>query len=707
MPAVAQIQRRTLGGVAVALILVLTLLILLPWATARGQTAPESPLPIPESPLPTPAAAEAPAAPPAQEIVPLTPVVLPSLSGVVSDTAGMPLAGIKLTLYRLQLDQWELVRESTANAAGEFRIPWLSAGAYRLALRDPAGNYARAFFPNAVDIEAGADLVLVGESPAPLEITLAPAAQIAGALLWPEGPTPFDTTVNLLVRTPAPITTRFTPFDQPNGAAEARQWRLVESQAYTESVVAYTFTGLAAGVYHICAESVSLHETLAECFENAALPIHATDVAITAGQAITLASIFLGDGADTGVISGTLTTADGLPAAGVRVELLPVGVTQAGGYSTETDAAGAYRIANVPTGRYTLQFNDPRGFYFLSAYRATPDEVEPTVIELARGESRQIDAGVVAAGLITGFVTLDGDIPGIGGQVFAYRQTELGQVGVTGPVVAATGAFTVAGLADGPHWLQFQLPQFGPLFYGGTAVEDAARITVTAGQTISNVVYDLLPALVAQPTGAISGTVTAGNAPRAGIRVEVYGFSPDCCTPPPPLAYALTDEAGRYVIGGLPIGTYKLGFIDPNETLATVYSGDSRIYETATAFQIGDPADGVSRQFVKGVDADMVMGGAVARTVYRADQTPVAEATVRVYQMVGDAGQYPLVATTTTDDAGRYGFIRLVPDTYHVCIAAVGIEETTCAGRNGTGVGVEVVVEAGALNSGVDIIEAP
>jgi 5-hydroxyisourate hydrolase-like protein (transthyretin family) len=686
--------------VALALSLALTLLILLPWATAQGQQPSESP-------LPTPPPAEAPALAPAQ---PLVPVVLPSLTGVVRDPAGLPLAGIQLSLYRLQLDQWEVVRASTTNAAGEFRIPWLSAGAYRLALRDPSDTYARTFYPNAVDIEAGAALVLAGNALAPLEITLAPAAQIAGALLWPEGPLPFDTTVNLFVRTPAPITTRYTPFDQPNGSADARQWRLVESKTFTESLVAYTFDGLGAGTYRICAESVSLRTALAECYENAALPVHATSVEITAGQAISLASIFLGDSADTAVISGTLTVADGSPAAGVRVEALPAAgeaLSRPTIHTTETDATGFYRLANLPAGRYTLQFSDPRGFYFLSAYRAEPEEIDPTVIELARNDTRRIDAQVVAAGRINGFVTLDGAIPGIGGQVYAYRETELGPVGITGPVVAATGAFTVAGLASDAYWLQLQLPLFGPLFYGGTSVQDAARITVTTGQTVSNVIYDLLPVVARQATGAISGTVTAGNAPRAGIRVEIYGFSPDCCTPPPPFAYALTDEAGRYTLGGLPAGSYKLGFVDPNETLATLYSGNSRIYETATTIQIGDPADGVSRQFVGGVDADLVMAGAVARTVYRLDETPVAGATVRIYQQVGEAGQFPLVATTTTDSAGRYGFIRLVPDTYHLCIAAPGIEVPSCAGRGGTGVGVEVPVEAGALTSGVDVIDAP
>lgn len=696
-----QPQQRLLRGVALALIVTLTLITLLPWLTARGQQPPESPLPTPDVP-PTPISLP-------QEVAPLVPVELPSLTGVVRDTLGNPLGGMRLMLYRRQIDQWELVRQSTTAATGEFRIPWLSAGIYRLAVEDPTRTYARTFYPNGNDIDAAVDIALAGGAPDALDVTLAAGSRITGTLQWPEGPTPFDTTLNLYVRTQAPIAIRFTPFDQVAGPVELRQWRWVASQTYTASLVSYAFEGLAAGSYRVCAESVSLRTTLRECYDNTAVPIYASDIVITAAQTISNINIWLGDGADLGIISGTVTISDGTPAAGVRAELLPVAAdlsAQSMSYVAETNENGVYQITQIPAGRYTLQFIDPTGRYFLSSYRATPEETTPTVIEFAQRDARTIDGIVIPAGQIQGLVTLDGAISGLGGQVYAYRQTDLGQVGITGQVVAATGAFTVTGLADGAYWLQFQLPVPGQLFYGGASVEDAARITVTAGQVISNVVYDLLPVVAAQPTGAISGTVTVGGAPRADIRIEAYGFSPDCCTPPPPLAYTLTDAEGRYVLGGLPAGTYKLGFIDPNETLATVYSGDTVIFEQAAAVEIANSNTGAS-QFVGGVDATMVMGGAVARSVRRADDTPVVGVLVRIYQIAGEAGQYPLVASTLTDADGRYVFIRLAPNTYHVCIEAAGIEPSTCAGRGGHGAGVEVQVQAGALTSGVDVVEAP
>jgi hypothetical protein len=80
--------------------------------------------------------------------------------------------------------------------------------------------------------------------------------------------------------------------------------------------------------------------------------------------------------------------------------------------------------------------------------------------------------------------------------------------------------------------------------------------------------------------------------------------------------------------------------------------------------------------------------GSVARTVRRPDDTPVVGATVNIHQRLGDAGNWPLIASTVTGAEGKYVFSGLVPDIYQVCIVAEGIAQPSCGGRGGLGLGI-------------------
>ncbi len=225
-----------------------------------------------ESPLATPA----PVAPPAQFV----PVVLPSISGVISNESGEPLGGLMVTAYRRQQTNWIPARQTTTNGAGEYRFPWMVVGSYRLYIRDPLGVYASIYYPDAADIEAAPDIVMVGTSVVELDTAISVGGQISGTISWPDGPAPFDTTVELYNVLGAPMTTRLGSSDNLALAPEVRQYRLIASKSFTESVVNYGFTGLAAGRYRVCAETVALHESLHKCFDDAALGIHATDVVV-------------------------------------------------------------------------------------------------------------------------------------------------------------------------------------------------------------------------------------------------------------------------------------------------------------------------------------------------------------------------------------------------------------------------------------------
>jgi 5-hydroxyisourate hydrolase-like protein (transthyretin family) len=631
-----------------------------------------------------------------------------------------------VTAYSRRQANWSTARQTTTNAAGEYRFPWMPAGTYRLFIRDPQGEYASIYYPNATDIEQAGDVVVTGTAQSGLNAAIGAGGRITGTLSWPDGPSPFDSTVELYYVTAAPITTRLSSGDNLDLAPELRQYRLVASRTFTEPVAPFEFTGLATGRYRVCAEALALHTQMHECFDDAALGIHATDVVVTDGATVADVEIELGDGADFNTLSGALTASESIsgeltttlaitrPAVGVDVEIVAApGIDFFAApqpQRTTTDAAGNFRFDEVPFGRYVVRFSDADGLYLSSDYRATPEATAATVITLDRSSEVTITAVISKASLITGSVIIDGAIAGMGGQVTAFGMGETGWfIGGTGNIVAATGAYTVTGLRGGSYRLQYSTELPASIYYGapGSTLETASEIMVMTGTSVGGLAMDLTPYIASVAYGSISGQATVEGVPQAGLVVRVYDASGDCCIAPSPLVVTETDADGRYGVAGIPPGRYKVGVSAAGQTGSTLYASGERTYETAMVFNVGNPADGISQQNISDVNITLGPVGSVARRVLRPNDTPVVGATVNLYQRLGDAGNWPLVATTTTNEEGRYTFAGVVPDIYQVCIVAEGIAEPSCGGRGGQGFGLDVVVTAGQEATGIDILDVP
>jgi hypothetical protein len=373
-----------------------------------------------------------------------------------------------------------------------------------------------------------------------------------------------------------------------------------------------------------------------------------------------------------------------------------------------TNGAGIFRFEELPYGRYTVRFSDSDGRYFATEYRETEDATAATVISLDRSAELTITAVVEAASLITGNVTIDGAIATLGGQVSAYYLNEGSwSVGGSGNVVAATGNYTITGLPGRTYRLQVNTGLPVQIFHGGATLETATDITVVTGTVVGGITIDLAPYLAGLPYGRISGLVTRDGAPQPAIQVVVYQAGFDCCIAPPSFVTTLTDAEGRYSIGGLPPGQYKIGIGLPDQSHPILYAPDQRTFESATVFVIGDPADGTSRQVITDVNTSLVATGSIARRVLRPDDRPLVGATVNLYQRLGEPGQFPLVASTQTDEEGRYTFGSLVPDLYQLCIVAEGMGDPSCGGRGGLGMGFDVAVIADQETTGIDIVNVP
>ena len=118
---------------------------------------------------------------------------------------------------------------------------------------------------------------------------------------------------------------------------------------------------------------------------------------------------------------------------------------------------------------------------------------------------------------------------------------------------------------------------------------------------------------------------------------------------------AVTDDQGRYVVDGLPAGSYtvtasKTGFVDA-------------VFGQRRPLQPGTPIDVADAQQLANVDLRIVRGGVITGRVLDEDGEPLARAlvTVQRYQYVRGERQLMAAGGDQTDDRGQYRVFGLPP----------------------------------------------
>jgi len=265
--------------------------------------------------------------------------------------------------------------------------------------------------------------------------------------------------------------------------------------------------------------------------------------------------------AATGEIHGKVTDHLGEPVAGITV--CAAGLTPLVGSECDwnTDAEGKYSIDGLQATSYRLGFHvesNPSLNYVQQWYsdKAHPEEADP--IELAEGESREINAQMQTGGEVRGTVA-DGEtgLPIEGVQVCArllgFFQT--GEVGYCGRTDAA-GKFTVKNLGTGQYRLEFRTE--GHVNYVEAQLPQApGSIPLTAGGAIELEAH-LLPGLEIEGTLTEAGTGT----PIVGLPAP-YSVPAICAlntTTEARVKCATVESGGHYSIAGLPAGTYAVSF---------------------------------------------------------------------------------------------------------------------------------------------------
>jgi len=678
-----------------------------------------------------------------------------SIAGSVADQAGVPLPGIVITAFQQTVDgPWQVIRVTQTDQTGAYHIGLLSAGLYRLLFSDPTGTSVQLYYPNATIIDTAADIPIAGNNVKNANMVLGLGGRITG------------TVTSLL----PPITSSGGGLPNNGTYYAVRvfqkigfQWFNVRASGLSPKEPSYSLTGLPEGVYRICMSSASPpvsyinFDPLQECYANVYALNDAEDIQVKAGATTGNINFVLGDGTDLAKMAGQVTTVDGAPLAKITVTAMRV-YTEAYGVwvqYTQTNSAGVYQLANLLPGAYQVSFTDDSGAYVSEIYsNVLPSPVQqPTLVRLARREQRQaINAQLNIAAHIRGTLKLVGEeisqFSNSGVRLYQASNRTWQPIYFSKPVDAQTGHYQVDGLPAGVYKVAGYASinnLFFQGFYGGSTLAAALPLTLTTGDIKPNIDLQLTPTFTVTPfSGQISGTVLAGGAPLAGIKVSLYQNK--CCLYPPPitpvptvipvpiptatpasdqaisnvahavnaataadavrpLVYVYTDAQGHYLIDGLLDGSYYLGFSDPNGAYATTYYPNQPLLVQAEILSLrnGRLIPGSLGPQISTANANLAHAGGISGNVRLKEGTPVANVAVQVYGNSAQFGWQLLGAENMTDAAGHYLVKGLPEGVYRLCFTDLtGQYPVECYGvvdnypPDGKGA---IVVQAGMITS--------
>ena len=263
-------------------------------------------------------------------------------------------------------------------------------------------------------------------------------------------------------------------------------------------------------------------------------------------------------------ISGRVNNLDGTPVTAGNVNLTAEGTTGRGtsgiNLSSRIRWDGAYSIANVPPGRYTLRArgtDDVAPQHAVVPITVVGDDLTDVVIV--------VSAGATLTGTVTFQATQAGSPPDPA-QVRVVAQPV--DPNVSGASVNARvekdGRFTLNGLPLGPYFLRANAPRGWSLrsvIVDGQDVIDAP-LDVRGGQKIAGAAL-----VFSDRQTELSGTI-ADTQGRPVTEYTVLAFPTDATLWRPQARHIMTvrpDQNGRFQLRGLPAGDYYLSAIDPQQ----------------------------------------------------------------------------------------------------------------------------------------------
>ena len=446
------------------------------------------------------------------------------------------------------------------------------------------------------------------------------------------------------------------------------------TSGWTDTVGAYQLAGLTpGGAYYLCfsgaaAPGSSRTGYSAECYDNVpwsgpTTPLPAGIVAVSvpaSGWATANAALAVAPG-----ITGTVT-GGGHPLSDVRIR-----ITDTSSHWAVTDANGTYGIG-LPPGSYTVCFGaeysaavGSRGFvsecHNHVVWSSSAAEPPPTATPVTVTTSVvTVNADLAAGGVIKGRVTDSATSP----NPLAFVNVTAYANGFDAAWATTTwdGSYTLTGLAGLPYVVCFADPGLGGSSTTGYLPEcynNAPNDGTFAGTTPVTPTPGGAPVIVnaaLASAGGIIGLVTdPSGQPLSGVVIAVVdsatGYNVD---------NTKTGTDGRYRVGGLPTGSYKVCFTGGSGPSAGGYLKECFDNQPTT----GTPTPVVvTSGSTATANAVLAAAGGIAGTVVEPTGALLNGPVVRVFDSLGAK-----VATSWISDGNYYSVSGLAPGTYRVCL---------------------------------------
>jgi major membrane immunogen (membrane-anchored lipoprotein) len=416
----------------------------------------------------------------------------------------------------------------------------------------------------------------------------------------------------------------------------------------------YVTTGVPVGTYRVrfqdCAGPI---EYAAEYYDNTLSFSSALLVSVSANTTTSGINAGLAIG---GSISGTVVAdSNGAPLANICVSA-PLASTGSSIFRVTTPANGTYLITGLAAGTYKVRFEDCVApvEYAQEYYDNRPDLSSANTVSVTAGATTSgINAGVAAAGSISGTVVADGTGAPLAG-ICVSPFPPGGGNGVGSATTAADGTYVVAGVAVGTWRVRFQdcvSPiDYAAEYYDNTLDFNSTLVSVSAGATTSNINAGLAI------SGSISGTVMADS---SGAPLPNICVSAPLASSGSSLFRVNTAANGTYLITGLAAGTYKVKFEDCVAPVDYV----PEYYDNKADFTSGNTVSVTAGATTSGINAGIAAAGSISGTVV-ADSTGSPLAGICVFPFPSSGGSNIVSATTAVD--GTYIIAGVAAGSYRV-----------------------------------------
>ena len=202
------------------------------------------------------------------------------------------------------------------------------------------------------------------------------------------------------------VSSREGPVEGATVKLTSSTWR--QSTTVTDAEGRFRFSGLAEGLYTLSAEKDAYIDSTFGASQSPRLGGVGTQIALASNQQLLDVAMPLPRG---GIIAGTITGADGLPAAETNVTLVVPERSGMAGHA-RTDAKGEYRFAGLFPGEYRVVAAAPAGY--APVYH--PGVVDPRQATTVRVKEEERKDGVDFAFVLVRPVRVTGTIVDAAGQ---------------------------------------------------------------------------------------------------------------------------------------------------------------------------------------------------------------------------------------------------------------------------------------------------